>query len=92
MEQKHHTPEQIVGLLRQAEAKSAAGQGLEEVCKAFGVSAATCYRWRQSCGSMPVDHVKRLKHLEKENSRLKRVVAELTLDKAILQEALQGSY
>lgn len=92
MKQKHHTPEQIVGLLRQAEAKMAAGQGLEEVCKTFGVSAATYYRWRQSYGSMPVDHVKRLKHLEKENGQLKRLVADLTLDKAILQEALQGNY
>ncbi len=92
MKQKHHTAEQIVGLLRQAEAKMATGQGLEEVCKAFGVSAASYYRWRKSYGSMPVDHVKRLKHLEKENSRLKRVVADLTLDKAILQEALQGNY
>ena len=92
MKQKHHTAEQIVGLLRQAEAKLAQGQGLDQICKAFGVSEATYYRWRKSYGSMPPDHVKRLKHLEKENGRLKRVVADLTLDKAILQEALQGNY
>lgn len=92
MKQKHHAPEQIVGMLRQADAKLAQGQGLDQICKAFGVSEATYYRWRKSYGSMPLDHVKRLKHLEKENSRLKRVVADLTLDKAILQEALQGKY
>ena len=92
MKQKHHTPEQIVGMLRQADAKLAQGQGLDQICKAFGVSEATYYRWRKSYGSMPLDHVKRLKHLEKENSRLKRVVADLTLDKAILQEAIRGNY
>jgi len=92
MKQKHHTAEQIVGMLRQAEAKLAAGQETDQVCKAFGVSEATYYRWKKSYGSMPLDHVKRLKHLEQENSRLKRVVADLTLDKAILQEALQGNY
>jgi putative transposase len=92
VKQKHHTAEQIVGRLRQAEAKLAQGQGLDQICKAFGVSEATYYRWRKSYGSLPPDHVKRLKHLEKENGRLKRVVADLTLDKAILQEALQGNY
>ena len=92
MKQKHHTPEQIVGMLRQAEARMASGQGMDQICKAFGVSEATYYRWKKSYGTMPLDHVKRLKHLEKENSRLKQVVADLTLDKAILQEALQGNY
>jgi len=91
VKQKRHTPEQIVGMLRQAEAKMAGGQGIGPVCKAFGVSEATYYRWQKSYGSMPVDQVKRLKHLEKENGRLKRVVADLTLEKAILQEALQGN-
>ena len=92
MKQKHHTAEQIVGMLRQADARMAQGQGMDQICKAFGVSEATYYRWKKSYGSMPLDHVKRLKHLEQENSRLKRVVADLTLDKAILQEALQGNY
>jgi len=79
-------------MLREAEAKLAQGQGLAPICKAFGVSEATYYRWRKSYGSLPPNHIKRLKHLEKENGRLKRVVADLTLDKAILQEALQGNY
>ena len=92
MKQKHHTSEQIVGMLRQADAKLAQGQEIDPICKAFGVSEATYYRWRKSYGSMPLDHVKRLKHLEKENGRLKRVVADLTLDKAILQEAIRGNY
>jgi putative transposase len=65
MKQKHHTPEQIVGLLRQAEARMAQGQGMGQICKAFGVSEATYYRWKKSYGSMPLDHVKRLKHLER---------------------------
>ena len=92
MKRKRYAPEQVVAMLRQADTKLAQGQGLDQICKAFGVSEATYYRWRKSYGSMPVDHVKRLKHLEKENGRLKRVVADLTLDKAILQEALQGNY
>ena len=92
MKQKHHRAEQIVGMLREAEAKVAQGQGIDQVCKTFGVGEATYYRWRKSYGSMPLDHLERLKHLEKENGRLKRVVADLTLDKAILQEALQGNY
>lgn len=92
MKQKHHTAEQIVGLLRQVEAKMAGGQSVEQVCKGLGVSPATYYRWQKSYGTMPVDQVKRLKHLEKENSRLKQVVADLTLDKAIMEEALRGNY
>ena len=92
MKRKRYAPEQVVAMLRQADTKLAQGQGLDQICKAFGVSEATYYRWRKSYGSMPVDHVKRLKHLEKENGRLKRVVADLTLEKAILQEALQGNY
>jgi putative transposase len=70
----------------------AQGQGMNQICWAFGVSEATSYRWRKSYGTMPVDHVKRLKYLEQEHSRLKRVVADLTPDKAILQEALQANY
>lgn len=92
MKQKHHSAEQIVGLLRQVEAKMAGGQRVEQVCRSLGVSQATYYRWQKSYGSMPMDQVKRLKHLEKENSRLKQVVADLTLDKAILAEALRGNY
>ena len=65
---------------------------MDQICKAFAVSEATYYRWEKSYGSMALDHLKRLKHLEKENSRLKRVMADLALDKAILQEALQGYY
>lgn len=74
MKQKKHTAEQIAGMLRQADARMAQGQGGDQICKMFGVSEATYYRWRTSCGSMPPDPVKRLKHLEKENGRLKRVV------------------
>lgn len=91
MKQKHHSAEQIVGLLRQVEAKMAGGQSVEAVCKTLGLSPATYYRWQKSYGAMPMDQVKRLKHLEQENRRLKQLVADLTLDKAILAEASRGN-
>jgi putative transposase len=91
MKQKHHKAEQIVSLLRQVEAKMAGGQSVEAVCKTLGMSPATYYRWQKSYGAMPMDQVKRLKHLEQENRRLKQLVADLTLDKAILNEALRGN-
>jgi transposase-like protein len=87
-----HSPEQIVKLLRQAEAQIAAGKTILEVCREMGISDMTYYNWRKSYGHMKVDQVKQLKDLEKENARLKKLVADLALDKAILQEALQGKY
>ena len=89
---KRHSSEQIVKMLREADAKVAGGRTVEEVCREMGVSEARYYKWRKSYGQMKVDQVKRLKDLEKENGRLKKLVADLSLDKAILQEALSGKY
>jgi putative transposase len=90
---KHkRSAEQIVELLREVEAKVAAGQTVLEACRQLGISDMTYYSWRKSYGHMPVDQVKRLKDLEKENTQLKKLVADLSLDKAILKEALEGKY
>ena len=91
MKRKRHSPEQIVRNLREAETALATGAALEDVCKQLGVSENTYYRWQSEYGGMKREEVKRLKELEKENTRLKKAVAELTLDKQILQEALQGN-
>jgi len=92
MKKKSHTPEQIVRVLRDAEAKLATGQTVEQVCRELAISEGTYYKWRKQYGRMQLDQVKRLKELEKENTRLKKLVADLCLDKAILKEALSGNY
>jgi transposase-like protein len=90
---KHrHSPEQIVKWLREAEAQIAAGKTVLEVCREKGISDMTYYNWRKNYGHMKVDQVKRLKDLEKENTRLKKLVADLSVDKVILKEALEGKY
>lgn len=91
MKQKY-SPEQIVKFLREAEGKLASGKTVEEVCREIGVSDATYYNWRKTYGHLKVDQAKRLKDLQKENARLKKLVADLSLDKAILKEALEGKY
>jgi len=92
MKKKTHTPEQIVRALREAEAKLATGQTVEQLCRELAIGEGTYYKWRKQYGRMQLDQVKRLKELEKENSRLKKLVADLCLDKAILKEALSGNY
>ena len=89
---KRHTPEQIVGKLREADALLGAGKDVAAVVQALGVSEPTFYRWRNQYGGMKASEAKRLKELEAENQRLKRLVADAELDKAILKEALQGKY
>ena len=89
---KRHSSEQIVKMLREADAKVVGGRTVEEVSREMGVSEATYYQWRKSYGHLEVDQAKRLKDLEKGNGRLKKLVADLSLDKAILQEALSGKY
>jgi transposase-like protein len=91
MKQKY-SPEQIVKMLREAEAKVAEGQTVEGVCREMGVSDATYYHWRRTYGHLKVDQAKRLKDLQKENARLKKLVADLSLDNAILKETLEGKY
>jgi len=92
MKRKLHTPEQIVKKLREADAALSSGSTVEKVCRQIGISDATYYNWRKQYGQMKLDQVKQLKALQKENARLKRLVADLSLDKAILKEALSGNY
>jgi len=92
MKRKRHHPEQIVKKLRDADAMLASGKTIGQVCQALEVSEQTFHRWRNQYGGMKAGEAKRLKELEEENKRLKKVVAELTLDKDILQEALRGNY
>jgi transposase-like protein len=89
---KKCSPEQIVKMLREAEGKIAVGKTVEEVCREMGVSDATYYHWRKSYGHLKIDQAKRLKDLQKENGRLKKLVADLSLDNSILKEALSGKY
>ena len=92
MSQKRHSPEQIINKLRQAEVELAKGATVAQACKKIGVTDHTYYRWRAEYGGMRVDQAKRLKQLEQENTRLKKLVAEQALDNAILKEAASGNY
>jgi len=92
MKRKRHTPEEIIKKLRDAASHLAAGKSVEEACRLLGVSPATYQRWKSEYGGMRVDALKRLKELEKENLRLKKAVADLTLDKAILKEIAEGKW
>ena len=88
---KRHSPEQIVKKLRDAEVMLNGGKSIEEVLKALEVSEATFHRWRNQYGGMKSEEAKRLKDLEGENARLKRLLAEAELDKSMLKEALRGN-
>jgi putative transposase len=92
MPRKRHTPEEIVAKLRQVDVLVSQGRGVADAIRAIGVTEVTYYRWRQEYGGLKADQVKRLKALEAENARLRRAVAELTLDKQILKEAASGNY
>ena len=92
MKKKRHSPEQIIAKLREAEAGLNAGQELAAVCRQLEISEQTYYRWRQQYGGMKADEMKRLKELEKENSRLKRLVADQALDIQILKEVARGNF
>lgn len=89
---KRHSAEQIIRKLREAEAMLAVGKTIGQVVQTLEVSEQTYHRWRNQYGGMKAEEAKRLKQLEQENSRLKKVVAELTLDKDILQEAMEGNW
>ena len=90
MPTKRHTPEEIVSKLRQVDVMVAQGQPIATAVKKIGVTEQSYYRWRNEYGGLKLDQVKRLKELEAENSRLRRAVSDLTLDKLILQEAVRG--
>src|ERR1700732_1937017 len=91
MPRKIYKPEEIVAKLRQVDVLTSQGQGVAEAIRSIGVSAGTYYRWRQEFGGLKSDQIKRLKELETENTRLRRAVSDLTLDKLILQEAARGN-
>jgi putative transposase len=92
MARKRYTTEQIIGLLREAEVQLGQGETIGTICRGIGITEQTYYRWRRVYGGLKLDQAKRLKDLERENDRLKRAVSELTLDKLILKEALEGKY
>lgn len=92
MKRKRHTPEQIIRMLRESEGKVQAGVPIEQVAKELGVSEATYHRWRKRYGGMKGPEMKRLKELERENGRLKKMVAERDLDLEILKEVVEGKY
>ena len=92
MSRKRYTPEQIIGKLREAEVRLSQGERVGMICRSLGISEQSYYRWRREYGGLKVDQAKRLKELEKENTRLRRAVSDLTLDKLILQEAARGNF
>ena len=92
MKRKRHGPEQVIRKLREADRMLSEGKEIAAVCQALEVSEATFHRWRNQYGGMKADEAKRLKELEIENGRLKRLVADLTLDKQILEETLKGKW
>ena len=92
MARKRYTAEQIIGHLRQAEIRISEGKTVAEVVRELGVSEQTYYRWRKEYGGMEVEQLRRLKELEQENARLKRLVADQALDNAILKEVSQGNF
>ena len=92
MKKKGFSGEQIIGKLREAEVLLGQGGTVGEVSRKLGITEQTYYRWRREYGGMRVEQARRLKELEKENGRLKRLVADLTLDIAILKEATRGNF
>src|ERR1700754_3893319 len=92
MARKNHTAEEIVAKLRQVDVLMAQGRLVADAVRAIGVTEVTYYRWRKEYGGLKGDQVKRLKELETENARLRRVVSDLTLDKMIQAEAAKGNF
>jgi transposase-like protein len=92
MARKQHKPEEIVAKLRQVEVLVGQGKTVADGARAVGVTEATYYRWRAEYGGLKLDQVRRLKQLEQENSRLRRAVSDLTLEKLILKEAASGNF
>jgi putative transposase len=92
MSTKRYKPEQIVNLLRKIEVEVANGKTTPQAAREAGITEQTYYRWRREFGGLRLDQAKRLKELEKENSRLKRLVAELSLEKQVLRDVAQGNF
>ena len=92
MGRKRHTPEQIITALREAEVGLARGKSVKLMSRELGITEQTYYRWRREYGGMKVSQARHLKELERENGHLKRAVADLTLDKLIVEEAAEGNF
>ena len=92
MSRKRHTSEQIIHKLREAEVELAKGEPMKVVCKKIGVTEQTYYRWRKEYGGLRLDQAKRLREMEKENARLKKLVADQALDISILKEVSKGNF
>ena len=92
MVRRNFTPEQTINKLREAEIHINQGVSISEASRKIGVTEQTYYRWRKEYGGLRIEQAKRLKSLEKENTRLKKLVADLSLDNAILKEASEGNY
>ena len=92
MAKKTYTPEQIINKLREAEVHINQGISISEASRKIGITQQTYYRWRKEYGGLRIEQAKRLKSLEKENARLKKLVADLSLDNAILKEAAEGNF
>jgi putative transposase len=92
MVRKTYTPEQIINKLREAEIHIHQGTSIAEASRKIGITEQTYYRWRKEYGGLRIEQAKRLKELEKENARLKKLVANLSLDNAILKEAAEGNF
>ena len=92
MGRKYFTAEQIIKKLREAEVMQGRGETVEQICRNLGISDVTYYRWRKEYGGMQVEQARRLKDIEQENVRLKKLVADLSLDNAILKEATRGNF
>ena len=89
---KRHKPEEVIAKLRQVDVLTSQGQSVADAVRAIGVTEVTYYRWRQEYGGLKSDQVRRMKELETENQRLRKAIADLTLDKLILQEAARGNF
>jgi len=92
MARKRFTAEQIISKLREAEVLQSSGLSVVEICRQLAIKEQTYYKWRKEYGGMRVDQAKKLKEVEQENSRLKKLVADLSLDNAILKETVRGNY
>jgi transposase-like protein len=92
MSRRRFTTEQIIGKLREAEVLQSQGESIEAICKQLEITNQTYYRWRKEYGGIRLDQAKRLKALEQENTRLKKIIADLTIDNSILKEVNRGNY
>lgn len=89
---KKHSPEQIVKLLRDIEIEQGKGASQDDACRKVGITLQTYYRWRKEFGGLQIDQARRLKELENENGRLKKLVADLALDNSVLKEVNKGNF